>query len=144
MGAEQPVGVVLYPLGARLAARFLGWLGTRLTDHIDKVSMSGDALVRSEASKHRHAVAQVPTWIAIVLVYRVTVVLIIDRLGIQPKPVTGRFRRWTSPVRRVWSTPAAMFSGRTVGTHARWGRRLGSGPGALWASPGGALLSCSL
>jgi len=89
VGAEQPVGVVLYPLGARLAARFLGWLGTRLTDHIDKVSMSGDALVRSEASKHRHAVAQVPTWIAIVLVYRVTVVLIIDRLGIQPKPVTG-------------------------------------------------------
>jgi len=43
-------------------------------------------LVRSEQSKHRHAVAQVLTWIAIVLVYCITTVLVIGRLGI---PITG-------------------------------------------------------
>lgn len=78
--------IVLYVLGAVLLTRFLTWLGSRITHHIDDASMSGDALVRSEQSKHRHAVAQVLTWIAIVLVYCVTVVLIIDLLGI---PITG-------------------------------------------------------
>ncbi len=78
--------IVLYILGALLFARFISWFGARITDRIDRVSMVGDALVRSEQSKHRHAVAQVLTWIAIVLVYCVTGVLIVERLGI---PVTS-------------------------------------------------------
>ncbi len=78
--------IVLDILGAQLFARFISWFGARITDRIDRVSMVGDALVRSEQSKHRHAVAQVLTWIAIVLVYCVTGVLIIERLGI---PVTS-------------------------------------------------------
>jgi len=78
--------IVLYILGAMLLTRLINWLGDRITGHIDNGSMNDDALVRSEQSKHRHAVAQVLTWIAIVLVYCVTVVLIIGRLGI---PITG-------------------------------------------------------
>jgi len=78
--------IVLYVLGAVLLTRLITWLGGRITGHIDNGSMSDDALVRSEQSKHRHAVAQVLTWIAIVLVYCITVVLIIGRLGI---PITG-------------------------------------------------------
>lgn len=78
--------IVLYALGAVLVARFLSWFGGRITDHIDNASISGDALVRSEQSKHRHAVAQVLTWIAIVLLWCLTAVLILDRLGI---PITG-------------------------------------------------------
>ncbi len=78
--------IVLYVLGAMLLTRLITWLGARITGRIDAGSMNDDALVRSEQSKHRHAVAQVLTWIAIVLVYSVAVVLIIGRLGI---PITG-------------------------------------------------------
>jgi len=78
--------ILLYIVGALLFARFISWFGSRITDHIDDGSMDGDALVRSEQSKHRHAVAQVLTWIAIVLVYCTTTVLVIGRLGI---PITG-------------------------------------------------------
>jgi len=78
--------ILLYIVGALLFARFISWFGSRITDHIDDGSMDGDALVRSEQSKHRHAVAQVLTWIAIVLVYCITTVLVIGRLGI---PITG-------------------------------------------------------
>jgi len=45
-----------------------------------------DALVRSEAAKHRHALAQVLTWAALVVVYCVAGVQILDRLGV---PITG-------------------------------------------------------
>ncbi|MEO9222525.1 MAG: mechanosensitive ion channel family protein [Mycobacteriaceae bacterium] len=78
--------IVLYVLGALLLTRFINWLGARITGHIDDAFINDDALVRSEQSKHRHAVAQVLTWIAIVLVYCVTVILVIGRFGI---PITG-------------------------------------------------------
>lgn len=78
--------IVLYVLGAVLVARFVSWLGERITARIDVNSRGDDALVRSEASKHRHAVAQVLTWLSIVLIYSVTAVLVVDLLGI---PVTG-------------------------------------------------------
>jgi moderate conductance mechanosensitive channel len=78
--------IALYLLGAVLVTRFISWLGGRITSRIDANARGGDALVRSEAAKHRHAVAQVLTWLSIVLVYCVTAVLVVDRLGI---PVTG-------------------------------------------------------
>ncbi len=43
-------------------------------------------MVRSEAAKHRHALAQVVTWVMLVLIYCVTAVLIVQRLGV---PVTS-------------------------------------------------------
>jgi small conductance mechanosensitive channel len=38
--------------------------------------------VRSEAAKHRQAVAQVLTWVAIALIWSITGVLVLDRLGV--------------------------------------------------------------
>jgi small-conductance mechanosensitive channel len=42
--------------------------------------------VRSEQAKHRHSVAQVLTWIAVVIIYVVAAILVADRLGV---PVAG-------------------------------------------------------
>ena len=78
--------IVLIVLTAVLAGRFANWLGERITDHIDASSRVADALVRSEAAKHRHAVAQVLTWVSIVLVYCLASVLVLQRIGI---PLTG-------------------------------------------------------
>jgi small conductance mechanosensitive channel len=57
-----------------------------ITARIDAKAGGGDALVRSEEAKHRHALTQVLTWASLVLVYCVTAVLIVQKLGV---PVTG-------------------------------------------------------
>lgn len=78
--------VVLLLLGALLATRGVRWAGAAITTRIDSNAAGSDALVRSEQSKHRHAVAQVLTYVAIVLLYTVTAVLVLDRVGV---PVTS-------------------------------------------------------
>ncbi|NEK85912.1 mechanosensitive ion channel family protein [Blastococcus saxobsidens] len=78
--------VVLIILGSVLLARFVSWAGTRVTDRIDRNSTGGDALVRSEAAKHRHSLTQVLTWAAIVLIYSIAVFFVLDRIGV---PITG-------------------------------------------------------
>jgi small-conductance mechanosensitive channel len=78
--------VVLIVLGSVLLARFVSWVGGRITDRIDARSTGGDALVRSEAAKHRHSLTQVLTWAAVVLIYSIAVFFVLDRLGV---PVTG-------------------------------------------------------
>jgi small-conductance mechanosensitive channel len=78
--------IVLIILGSVLLARFVQWMGTRITDRIDARATGGDALVRSEAAKHRHSLTQVLTWAAIVLIYSIAVFFVLDRLGV---PVTS-------------------------------------------------------
>jgi small conductance mechanosensitive channel len=78
--------LVLLVTGAILLTRFATWLGGRITDRIDANARETDALVRSEASKHRHALAQVITWVTLVVIYCATGVAIAERLGI---PVTS-------------------------------------------------------
>jgi moderate conductance mechanosensitive channel len=78
--------VVLIIIGSVLLARFVSWTGNRITDRIDARSTGGDALVRSEAAKHRHSLTQVLTWAAVVLIYSIAVFFVLDRLGV---PVTG-------------------------------------------------------
>jgi small-conductance mechanosensitive channel len=78
--------VVLIVLGSILLARFVAWVGARITDRIDARSIGGDALVRSEAAKHRHSLTQVLTWAAIVMIYSIAIFYILDRLGV---PVSG-------------------------------------------------------
>src|SRR5258707_2589842 len=68
--------------GAILLTRFASWLGGRITDRIDATAREKDALVRSEASKHRHALASVITWVTLVVIYCATGVAILARLGI--------------------------------------------------------------
>jgi moderate conductance mechanosensitive channel len=74
--------IVLLALGALLLARFVTWAGRRITQRIDAAATEKDALVRSEAAKHRHAVAQVLTWLAIAFIWCVTGVQVLERVGV--------------------------------------------------------------
>jgi small conductance mechanosensitive channel len=78
--------IVLIILGSVLLARFAEWIGSRITDRIDARATGGDALVRSEAAKHRHSLTQVLTWVTVVLIYTIAAFFVLDRLGV---PVTG-------------------------------------------------------
>ncbi|HZW43125.1 MAG TPA: mechanosensitive ion channel family protein [Dermatophilaceae bacterium] len=78
--------ILLLVLGAILLTRFATWLRAMITDRIDANDRESDSIVRSEAAKHRAALAQVLTWTALVIVYTVTAVQILDRLGV---PITG-------------------------------------------------------
>ncbi len=74
--------IVLIVIGTILLTRLATWLGGRITGRIDANAREADALVRSEASKHRHALAQVITWATLVIIYCVAAVAIAARLGI--------------------------------------------------------------
>ncbi len=78
--------IVLLVTGAILLTRLATWLGARITDRIDANAQESDALVRSEAAKHRHALAQVITWATLVIIYCATALAVAARLGI---PVTS-------------------------------------------------------
>jgi moderate conductance mechanosensitive channel len=60
--------------------------GGRERGRIDAHARETDELVRSEASKHRHALAQVITWATLAIIYCATAVAIAGRVGI---PVTS-------------------------------------------------------
>lgn len=74
--------IVLIVTGTILLTRLATWLGGRITGRIDANAREADALVRSEASKHRHALAQVITWATLVIIYCVAAVAIAARLNI--------------------------------------------------------------
>jgi small conductance mechanosensitive channel len=74
--------IVLIVLGALLLARFANWSGRRITERMDVASTDVDAVVRSEAAKHRRAVAQILTLLTIGVIWSVAGVLILDRLGV--------------------------------------------------------------
>jgi moderate conductance mechanosensitive channel len=78
--------VVMLILGAILLTRLAQWLRDRITARIDAHVSETDELVRSESAKHRHVVAEVVTWTAVAVLYVVTAVLIVQRLGV---PLAG-------------------------------------------------------
>lgn len=78
--------IVLFVLGTILLARLLRWISQRITKRIDATASGTGGLVRSETAKHSHVVIQVLTWAAIVLLWCITAVSVIRRLGV---PVTG-------------------------------------------------------
>jgi moderate conductance mechanosensitive channel len=78
--------IVLLVTGAMLATRLMALLGTGITARIDAGATESDTLVRSEASKHRHSLAQVITWTVLVLIYCATGIAVVSRLGM---PVSG-------------------------------------------------------
>jgi small conductance mechanosensitive channel len=77
--------IVLIVTGSILLARAITWFGSRARFHIADRDRSG-TLVRSESAKHRQAVAQVLSWVAVVIVYSVAALMVVQRLGI---PITG-------------------------------------------------------
>lgn len=74
--------IAMTVLGALILARFVDWAGGRITQRIDDTYQQGDALVRSEATKHRHSVAQVITWVVITAIYVIAVMKVLDLLGL--------------------------------------------------------------
>ena len=73
--------IVLIILGVILLTRFATWFKAIVTQRIDASDLESDALVRSEAAKHRHALADVLKWTALVIVYCVSALQIATRLG---------------------------------------------------------------
>jgi moderate conductance mechanosensitive channel len=78
--------IVLLITGAILLTRLATWLREKITRRIDARAQQRDSLVRSEASKHRHALAQVFTWAALVIIYCATAVAVAVRVGL---PITS-------------------------------------------------------
>src|SRR5450631_2566869 len=74
--------IVLIVVGAVLLTRFTTWFKTMITRRIDANDAESDALVRSEAAKHRHALAQVLSWTALVIMYCVSGVQIAALVGV--------------------------------------------------------------
>ncbi|HLI42188.1 MAG TPA: mechanosensitive ion channel family protein [Streptosporangiaceae bacterium] len=74
--------IVLLVLGAILFTRLADWARGRIVARIDAHEAAADELVRSEAAKHRHVVAQVVTWSMLAVVYVVIAVLVIQHLGV--------------------------------------------------------------
>ena len=78
--------IVLVMLGAILLTRLANWVRGRVIAQIDAHAIEADELVRSEAAKHRQVVAQVVTWAVLAVMYVVTAVLVVQRLGV---PLAG-------------------------------------------------------
>jgi moderate conductance mechanosensitive channel len=78
--------IVLLVLGAILVTRLAEWARDRIVSHIDAHAHETDELVRSEAAKHRHVLADVATWAFLALVYVVAAVMVVQRLGV---PLAG-------------------------------------------------------
>src|ERR1700689_3281375 len=74
--------IVLLVIGTVLLTRLATWLGARITAQIDANARETDALVRSEASKHRQALAQVITWSVLAVIYCVAALAIAQRFGV--------------------------------------------------------------
>ena len=73
--------IILLLIAAVLAARFINWAARKVTQRLDEGFAESDALVRSEATKHRQAVASVISWVSVVLIAIVVAVQIADILG---------------------------------------------------------------
>jgi small-conductance mechanosensitive channel len=74
--------IALLVTGTILLTRLATWTGARITGRIDASAKETDTLVRSEASKHRQALAQVITWTTLAVIYCAAGILIAARLGI--------------------------------------------------------------
>lgn len=85
-GRTSGLQIVFIISGAILLARFVRWLGSWLTDRIDRRSPDRPDIVRSESAKHGHVVVQVTMWSVIVIIYCAAAVLTLQRFDV---PITG-------------------------------------------------------
>ncbi|ORA64804.1 mechanosensitive ion channel protein MscS [Mycolicibacterium elephantis] len=74
--------ITLLVIGAVLAARFISWAAMRVTRRLEEGFQTGENLVRTEASKHRQAVASVISWVSIVLLFVVVAMQITNILDV--------------------------------------------------------------
>jgi moderate conductance mechanosensitive channel len=80
------VHIVLLLIGAVLAGRFVNWAAQKVTQRLDLGFAESDALVPSEATKHRQAVAAVISWVSVVLI---AIVVIVEVAGVLKFSVRG-------------------------------------------------------
>jgi moderate conductance mechanosensitive channel len=73
--------VLMVAIAAVLAVRFVTWVADQVARQLDERFVESDALVRSEANKHRQAVASVIQWVSIVLIAIWGIVQIADVLS---------------------------------------------------------------
>jgi moderate conductance mechanosensitive channel len=78
--------VAMWLLASLLLARFINWTAQRITRRLDEGFQESDALVRSEATKHRQAVASVISWVSIAILY---VVVVVEIIGILQVPIAS-------------------------------------------------------
>jgi moderate conductance mechanosensitive channel len=74
--------IVLLLIGAVLAARFVNWAAKKVTERLDEGFVESDALVRSEANKHRQTAASLISWVSVVLIAIVVAVQLADILNV--------------------------------------------------------------
>ena len=60
--------IIMLLIGAVLAARFVTWAAQKVSERLDVGFTESDALVRSEATKHRQAVASVIFLLSVVMI----------------------------------------------------------------------------
>jgi moderate conductance mechanosensitive channel len=65
-----------------LATRLIRWAAQRVARRLDAGYQEGDALVRSESAKHRQAVASVISSVAMVILYVVVILEVINVFGL--------------------------------------------------------------
>jgi len=81
-GRGNGLEIVLLVLGSVLLTRAVSRFAARLTARIDAIDQRSDAVVRSEAAKHRHSLTQVITWATVAMIYAITAVLVLDRFEV--------------------------------------------------------------
>ncbi len=86
---DNGLRIVIAILGAMILVRFINWGAQKITRRLDRSFTQSDALVRSEASKHRQALASVVSWIVVVLVVVITTVHVVGVLGISIGGLAG-------------------------------------------------------
>ncbi|MET3803024.1 small conductance mechanosensitive channel [Nakamurella sp. UYEF19] len=74
--------IVLLILGSILLSRLVRWSSSKITERIDARSDTVDSMVKSEAAKHRHVLAQVISWLVLVIMYTTVGVVIIELIGV--------------------------------------------------------------
>src|SRR5690242_19908781 len=74
--------IVKVLIAAVLAARFINRTAQKVTQRLDQSFVESDALVRSEASKHRQTVASLISWVAVVLISIAVAVELADILNV--------------------------------------------------------------
>ncbi len=77
--------IVMLLIGAVLAARLVTWAAQKVSERLDVGFAESDALVRSEATKHRQAVASVISWVSVVLIAIGVAIQLADILNVSVK-----------------------------------------------------------
>ncbi|HTQ16936.1 mechanosensitive ion channel family protein [Mycobacterium sp.] len=76
--AQQGLRIVILLIGAVLAARFVSWVAQRVSERLYAGFAESDALVPSEATKHRQLLASVIRWVSVVIIAIVVMMQISD------------------------------------------------------------------